>query len=210
MLLDADSRNSGQRLVDRNLEKQKTTMIRRFIVGCMALLVALTIQAHRGVSAPAGESYKQTADGLEKEFEAFLKAYHKGDDAGMDVGFGVFRLPNAKEWFAANFSAEDAERLEKTYAREFTDAQGSLIEDMNRAGAGNKFGLHCEARGDVAGGTAKGEAMRPAKPVRVEQFLLEFQALGTREKFLFMANFVYVDGAYRFVGGGGGPFWGKM
>jgi len=161
--------------------------------------------------AAAGETYKQTADGLEKEFEGFLKAYHKGDDAGMDQGFGIFRIPNAKEWFAANFSAEDAERLNKAYGREVNDAMNALIEDMNHAGPGNKYGVHCEARGDVAAGTGKAEsdAVRPVKPVRVEQFVMEFQALGTRERFLFMANFVYLDGAYRFVGGGGGPFWGK-
>lgn len=153
------------------------------------------------------ETYKQSTDGLVKEFEGFLRAYHKGDDKGMDEGFGVFRIPNSKAWFAANFSAQDAERLEKAYAREFGDGQTALIEDMNHAGAGNKFGLHCEARGDVAAGSA---GIPPVKPVRVEQFLMEFQASGTREKFLFMANFVYVDGAYRFVGGGGGPFWGKI
>jgi hypothetical protein len=168
------------------------------IVGVLAMLLQC---------AAAGETYKQSTDGLTKEFEGFLKAYHKGDDKGMDEGFGLFRMPNSRTWFAANFSAEDAERLEKTYVREFGDAQSALIEDMNHAGAGNKFGLHCEARGDVAAGSA---GVPLVKPVRVEQFLMEFQALGTREKFLFMANFVYVDGAYRFVGGGGGPFWAKM
>jgi hypothetical protein len=171
----------------------------------VGLVCALLLQF--AMVAPAGETYKQSEDGLTKEFEAFLKAYHKGDDKGMDQEFGIFRIPNAKAWFAANFPAEDVEQVDKAYAREVNDAQNALIEDMNRAGTGNKFGLHCEARGDVAAGR---EGIQPVKPVRVEQFLLEFQASGTREKFMFMANFVYVDGAYRFVGGGGGPFWGKM
>jgi len=169
-----------------------------------AFLLAVLFSLHFAV---AGESFKQNADGLAREFETFLKAYHKGDDPMMDAGFGMFRIPNSKAWFAANFPAEEAERLDKAYAREFSDAQNSLIEDMNHAGAGNKFGLHCEARGDVAAGSA---GIPPVKPVRVEQFVMEFQASSTRERFLFMANFVYVDGAYRFVGGGGGPFWAKM
>ena len=162
------------------------------------------------MARPAGETYKQSADGLAKEFEPFLKAYHKGDDAAMEQAYSVFRIPNAKEWFAAHFSAEDAARLSGAYGQQATDAMNSLIEDMNRAGAANKYGLRCEARGDVAAGSGKGDTIQPAKPVRVEQFVMEFQASSTREKFLFMANFVYVDGAYRFVGGGGGPFWGKM
>jgi len=146
---------------------------------------------------------------LEKEFEAFLKAYHRGDDAAMDSAFGIFRIPNAKEWFAANFSTEDAQRLQAGYGQQVNDGQSALIEDMNSAGTGNKFSVHCEPRGDVAAGTVKpgSDAAQPLKPIRVEQFLLEFQAQGTRQKFRFMANFVYVDRAYRFVGGGGAPFW---
>jgi hypothetical protein len=177
----------------------------------IALLATLVVVPSGAVMGPAGETYKQSEDGLAKEFEGFLKAYHKGDDAGMDAAFGVFRLPNAKEWFAEHFEKEDAERLSGTYAQQVADAQASLIEDMNRAGAGNKFSVHCQARGDVPAGTGKagGEGVIPVKAVRVEQFLLEFQAGGTRQKFMFMANFVYEDGAYRFVGGGGGPFWGK-
>jgi len=172
-----------------------------------AVIVALCIVSVGTQSA--AETYKQSEDGLAKEFEGFLKAYHKGDDAGMDAAFGIFRIPNAKAWFAANFSAEDAERLQAAYGQQVNDGQSALIEDMNRAGTGNKFSMHCEARGDVAAGTVKpgSDAAQSLKPVRVEQFLLEFQALGTRQKFRFMANFVYVDGAYRFVGGGGGPFW---
>lgn len=162
------------------------------------------------MARPAGETYKQSADGLAKEFEPFLKAYHKGDDAGMEQAFSMFRIPNAKEWFAGHFSAEDAARLSGAYGQKATDAMNSLIEDMNRVGAGSKYGLRCEARGDVATGSGKGDTIQPVNPVRVEQFVMEFQASSTREKFLFMANFVYVDGAYRFVGGGGGPFWGKL
>ena len=157
--------------------------------------------------ATAGETYKQDGQGLAKEFEGFLKAYHKGDDQRMDAEFAIFRIPNAKDWFASHFSAEDAPRLSAKYGQQVTDAQNSLIEDMNAAGTGNKYSLHCEPHGDVA---EKSDALQPVKPVRVEQFVLEFQAYSTREKFLFMGNFVYLDGAYRFVGGGGGPFWSKM
>ena len=190
--------------------KEKRTQL--WIGVASLLVVSLSFGPYMAAAAPKEEAYKQNADGLEKEFEAFLKAYHKGDDAGMEQGFGIFRIPDAKAWFAEHFSPEEAERLSKAYAREVNDAMNALIEDMNRAGAGNKFGVHCEARGDVAPGTGKAATVAgvlPVKPVRVEQFVMEFQALGTRVKFLFIANFVYVDGAYRFVGGGGGPFWWK-
>jgi hypothetical protein len=47
------------------------------------------------------------------------------------------------------------------------------------------------------------------KPIAVEQFRLEFRSGSHDQKFSFIANFVYVDGAYRFVGGGGAAFWAK-
>jgi len=181
------------------------------VLTIIALLLVIAFTAGPGsVSArPVGETYKQSADGLAKEFDSFLKAYHKGDDTGMEQAFSVFRIPNAKQWFAEHFSAEDAARLGAAYGQKTTDAMNSLIEDMNQAGAGNKYSLHCEARGDVPP-SGKEDAAHPVQPIRVEQFVMEFQASSTRQKFLFIANFVYVDGAYRFVGGGGGPFWGKM
>ena len=187
--------------------EMKRKLGRRFVVSVYVVMTLVLCAA-----SPAGETYKQDGQGLAKEFEPFLRAYHKGDDKGMDETFGAFRIPNAKEWFAAHFSVEDAERLNAAYGRQVLDAQNSLIEDMNQAGAGNKYSVHCEARGDVAAGTGKagGDGVLPVKAMRVEQFVMEFQAGGTRSKFLFMANFVYVDGAYRFVGGGGGPFWVKM
>jgi hypothetical protein len=176
------------------------------------VLVTLALPLQGVTTGPSGETYKQNEQGLEKEFEAFLKAYHNGDDKGMDAAFGVFRMPNAKEWFASHFSAEDAAQLSAAYDRQVADAQTSLIEDMNLAGPGNKFHLRCEARGDVAAASGKrdSDGIQPLKPIRVEQFVMEFQASDTRQKFLFMANFVYEGGAYRYVGGGGAPFWAKM
>ena len=164
------------------------------------------------VNTPAGETYKQNEQGLEKEFDGFLKAYHKGDDAGMTQAFAIFGIPKAKEWFADHFAAEDVARMSAAYDKQITDGQNALIEDMNRADPGSKFHLRCESRGDVPSGSGKGGSggIQPVKPVRVEQFVLEFEGASNGQKFLFMANFVYMDGAYRFVGGGGGPFWVKM
>jgi hypothetical protein len=62
----------------------------------LAALFALTIQGRTSVAASNSDSYKQNEQGLEKQFEAFLKAYQRGDDKGMDEGFAVFRLPKAQ------------------------------------------------------------------------------------------------------------------
>ena len=169
------------------------------------------LHGRSAIAAPNAETYKQNEQGLEKQFEAFLKAYQRGDDKGMDEGFAVFRLPKSKEWFGEHFSAEDAAKLSAAYDREMSEAEASLIEDMNKADPGSRFRVRCEARGESPAGqeSAGGYGFKPVKPIAVEQFRLEFRSGSHDQKFSFIANFVYVDGAYRFVGGGGVAFWAK-
>ena len=186
-------------------------MRRRMIQVFLATLLVLTMQGRSTVAMPNAETYKQNEQGLEKQFESFLKAYQKGDDRGMDETFAVFRLPKEKEWFGNYFSPEDAAKLSSAYEREISDAESSLIEDMNKADPGSRFRVRCEALGASPAGqdTAGGYGLRPLKPISVEQFRLEFRSGSHDQKFSFIANFVYVDGAYRFVGGGGAAFWAK-
>jgi hypothetical protein len=186
--------------------------MRRVIIQVfIAAFLALTIQGRSSVATPNAETYKHDAQGLEKQFEPFLKAYQRGDDKGMDESFAVFRFPKAKEWFGNYFSPEDAAKLVTVYDREVSDAESSLIEDMNKADPGSRFRARCEAIGDSPAGqdSAGGYGLRPLKPIAVEQFRLEFRSGSHDQKFSFIANFVYVDGAYRFVGGGGAAFWAK-
>jgi hypothetical protein len=186
-------------------------MRRRMIQVFLATLLVLTMQGRSSVAAPNPETYKQNEQGLEKQFEAFLKAYQRGDDKGMDEGFAVFRLPKEKEWFENYFSADDAAKLSSVYEREVSDAEASLIEDMNKADPGSRFRAQCEARGESPAGrdSAGGYGFRSVKPIAVEQFRLEFRSGSHNQRFSFIANFVYVEGAYRFVGGGGVAFWAK-
>src|SRR6267142_5418814 len=101
-------------------------MRRRMIQVFLATLLVLMMQGRSTVASPNTETYKQNEQGLEKQFEAFLKAYQRGDDKGMDEGFAVFRLPKSKEWFENHFSAEDAAKLSSVYEREVSDAEASL------------------------------------------------------------------------------------
>ena len=189
--------------------KEKAQRIFLWITGFFLLLLAAPLQ--NVASAPGPETYKQNEQGLEKQFDAFLKAYQRGDDKGMDEGFAVLRLPKAPEWFGDHFSGEDAAKLTVAYDREMSEAEASLIEDMNKADPGSRFRVRCEARGigGAGEGSTGGYGFKPMKPIAVEQFRVEFRSGSHDQKFSFIANFVYVDGAYRFVGGGGVAFWAK-
>ena len=179
------------------------TASRLAALACVALLLVAT------QALSSAEAYKQNAQGLEKEFEGFLKAYHKGDDKGMDESFRVFHLPKSKEWFENSFAPEDAAKLEADYDAQLGGAENALIESMNVAGAGSGFRLRCEPSGLPVAGKSPGSAggMQPLKAIPVEQFILEFESTKSLKKFRAVANFVYIDGAYRFVGGSGAPFW---
>ena len=189
----------------------KKSALRSYLEKFFVLLALLTLPLQRAATVPNLETYKQNEQGLEKQFEAFLKAYQRGDDKGMDEAFALFRLPKAQEWFGEHFSAEDAAKLASLYDRELSDAEASLIEDMNKADPGSRFRLRSEARGDggAGQGSSGGYGFKPVKAIAVEQFRLEFRSGSHDQKFSFISNFVYVDGAYRFVGGGGVAFWAK-
>jgi hypothetical protein len=184
-----------------------------YSVAAGILLLLLTIPLHDAVPASNPETYKHDESGLEKQFEPFLKAYQRGDDKGMDETFAVFRFPKPKEWFAAHFAPEDAERLLPAYETDVNDAESSLIQSLNLADPGSGFKLRCEPRGD-AGGAGKPRpeegGVQPKQEIAVEQFLMEFRSTKAGQRFRLILNFVYVEGAYRFVGGGGAPLWAKQ
>src|SRR5215470_13625886 len=176
----------------------------------LAVLGVLIFQMQAEV-APSAETYKHDEQGLEKQFEPFLKAYKQGDDKGMDQAFAVFRFPKPKEWFETYFAPEDVERLLPAYETDVNDAESSLIQSLNLADPGSGFKVRCEPRGD-AGGAGKPRpeegGIQPRQEIPVEQFLVEFRSTKTGQKFRVILNFVYADGAYRFVGGGA-PLWVK-
>src|SRR5258708_32869680 len=163
----------------------------RMIQVFLAILLVLTMQGRSSVATPNAETYKQNEQGLEKQFEPFLKAYQKADDKGMDESFAVFRLPKAKEWFGNYFSPEDAAKLSAAYDREISDAESSLIEDMNRADPGSRFRVRCEARGESAAGadSSGGGRFSPLRPVAGGAFLVGVRAGSSSRDYLVMWDF---------------------
>jgi len=129
----------------------------------------------------------------------------------MDESFAVFRFPKPKESFGNYFSPDDAERLNSAYDTEVREGENSLIQLMNLADPGSRYRVRCEPRGDNGAGQSRTgvDGVKPLKPIMVEQFQLEFRSSNHDQKFRFVANFVYVDGAYRFVDGGEVAFWAK-
>ena len=175
----------------------------------IAVYLALFLIASACYSGALPENYKQSPKGLEKQFEPFLKAYQKGDKVGQDEAFGSFRLPNAKAWFEQYFHQEDAQQLAWDVESEADVENASLGTMMNLVSRGARFRASCKPYKQAEQATVKPRmnSVVPVKQVTVEQFEIELQADGSNKRFSFLANFVYVDGAYRYVGKGAYPFW---
>lgn len=69
-------------------------------------------------------SYKQEADGLEKQFEPFLKACHKADVPGQKEAFKLF--PYGKGWFGQYFEPEVEQQLAWDAGPKRKDRDGRL------------------------------------------------------------------------------------
>lgn len=155
------------------------------------------------------DTYKQDAHGLAKQFEPFLKAYSKGDTVGQEEAFKVFRFPDAKTWFGDYFKPDDVQQLVWDIEAEVNVGRNSLATMMGIADRGGRFHAHCKPHPakDSATVKARESTVHPLKEVPVEAFDIELQAEGSGKRFSFLGNFVYVEGAYRYVGKGALPFW---
>lgn len=155
-----------------------------------------------------GGAYSHDAKGLEKQYDPFLKALAKRDAASMDESYKVFLIPEPDKWFATYFKKEDVEQLGWDQEAENENEKKSLVTITNLVGRGARFHAHCrrpssDAQTKLA---PRADAFTPLQPVPVEQFEVEFVG-DNGKRFSILGNFVYVDGAFRFVGKGAYPFW---
>jgi hypothetical protein len=154
----------------------------------------------------AQTTYSRDAHGLEQQFEPFLEEYARGNTESEDRAFAIFAIPEASNWFAGYFAPADVEQLGWDYEAEVDLYKKSLTNVMRMVGGPKRFHAHCTPADRSASLQPRADAVKPIKELHVEQFAIEFVSEGGR-KFSELANFVYADGAYRYVGKGAYPFW---
>jgi hypothetical protein len=152
--------------------------------------------------------YSQDAKGLEKQYELFLAAFAKNDPAAMDQAFTVFALPQPEALFGRYFAKQDVEQVTKENELDLVTYKKSLPHMMNQLAEGHRYHAHVE-RFEATSKTKllpRPDALVPVFTVPLEQYSIQLQA-DTGISFSQMASFVYVDGAYRYLGTGPYPFW---
>lgn len=166
----------------------------------------------RRTPAPALASlagaYSHDTKGLEKQYDPFLKALAKRDPASIDESYKIFLISEPDKWFAAYFKKEDVEQLGWDEEAENESEKKSMVTITNLVGRGVGFHAHCtrtaaDAQTKLA---PRADAFMPLQPVPVEQFHIDFVG-DNGKRFSILGNFIYVDGAFRFLGKGAYPFW---
>jgi hypothetical protein len=159
-------------------------------------------------TASPGETYSQDPKGLEKQLEPLVKAWNKHDDRAIDQAGKIFSFPDPVGWFGKYFSKDQAGLLateDQAQVAAFATITPAMMSILAK---GQKFRVQVSPA-DKSAPTKiepRADAPVPAMPVPIEQFNIAMVA----EKGMTMSilcNFVYVDGAYRYVGKGAYPFW---
>jgi hypothetical protein len=185
----------------------------RLAIAPVALFTALA-QARRAESqsnAPqTGACFRQDARGLEKQYEPLLAAYSKGDDYAIEKEFSVFLIPDKDKWFASYFEADVNQLKQIDRAKAEVHKKGFINTTSNYVHTSARFIAHCTLPdpNDHSKVEAKPDAPQPTRDVPVEQFRIEFSS-HDGQKFSELANFVYVNGAFRYLRNGASPFWSR-
>jgi hypothetical protein len=164
-------------------------------------------QAQTRASEHGAQSYSHDARGLEQEYDGFLQAAASGDTQERDRQFAVFTLPDMSAWFGQYFAKEQVQQLGWDYEAEGAVYEKSLLSVMKNWPQ-ERFYAHCKALSGapLTGLQPRADAVQPSRLVPLEQFEVKFVADGGANSSQ-MVNFVYVDGAFRYMGGGAYPFW---
>jgi TonB family protein len=159
----------------------------------------------RGNAAPA--TYTHDCYGLEREIQPFLDA-NAVSSPDLDATLAIFQMPDTGSWFAAHFASDQAQQMAADQKAQ-TEMRGRQMANTLAKFPGNHFRASCaDMSKDVPSFPPRPDALHPTVDFTVERYELAFVADGNANvTFTQEDNFVYVDGAFRFVGGGFYPFW---
>jgi hypothetical protein len=158
----------------------------------------------RGTKA---QIYSHDAKGLQKQYEPFLRAVEKNDETKMKDGFAVFAFPNPQIWFAQYFAQDQVQQLVWDEESELDGDRTSTAMLLRRFLKGSHYSVHCEPSKDTTTTVKpRADAVSPLTEVPIEKYTVKFSG-DDGHSMEHLANLVYFDGAFRYVGKGSYPFW---
>jgi hypothetical protein len=156
-------------------------------------------------------AFSHDAKGLENQYQPFLDAFAAVKPAELHAALAVFSLPNSADWFAKYFAKDQVEQLSRESESELNAYEQVLLRWMAAVPAGTRFRVRCKPPHADPNTriSPRPDATLPSVQIPVEQFVTEFDPIPKMKqgKFSLLVNYVYVDGAFRYVGKDAYPFW---
>ncbi|MFY9728985.1 MAG: hypothetical protein WBQ04_06630 [Candidatus Acidiferrales bacterium] len=162
-------------------------------------------------SLPENAAFSHDAKGLENQYEPFLDAFAAVKPAEFHQVLAIFALPNPGDWFAKYFARDQVEQLVRQNESELNAYEQALLRSMAAVPPGTRFRVRCKLphADPTTRISPRPDAILPSAAIPVEQFVTEFDSVPKMKngRFSLVVNYVYVDGAFRYVGKGAYPFW---
>jgi TonB family protein len=156
--------------------------------------------------------YTQSKEGFRSQLDTIVRQYRAGDTTTGRHAIDQFHLPHSEEWFSEHLGPEQSAKLAERYDRLFANFAESLaktIEDIvaNR-GADLTTDLE-EEKNEKPSSIRPGQKLSGMVTIKETQlFYCHFQVTVKKKNAVSWADtFAHEDGAFRFVGFGGWPFW---
>ena len=159
--------------------------------------------------APA--AFSHDAKGLESQYQPFLDAFAAVKPAEFHAALAIFALPNPADWFAKYFAKDQVELLVRQNEPELNAYEQALLRSMAAVPTGTRFRVRCKLphADPTTRILPRPDVIPPSAAIPVEQFVTEFDPVPNMKngRFSLVVNYVYVDGAFRYIGKGAYPFW---
>jgi hypothetical protein len=162
-------------------------------------------------SVNASTAFDHNEKGLRSQYQVLVDAFASQGATQSHQAFVLFALPDPGDWFEKYFAKEQVPQLEKDYETELSAYEGVLAQRLSGVPAGTSFRVHCKVPhpDPTIHMQPRRDAIAPLSSIPVEQFVCEFDPAPKLKygRFSMFVNYVYVDGAFRYVGTGAYPFW---
>ena len=186
--------------------KHKLAMRFHRIFAIVCLLACVFQLTEAPVGQARADTYKHDGKGLQKQFDPFLKAVPNGGPDRLKDSFTEFALPNPEAWFGEYFSKDQVAQLLRDNEADLDKYRNSLTNGIRRF-LQPPYWVRCKLETHLSTTLKpRTDAIQPITAPPIEQYTITFTGANGRSMFQ-LGNFVYVDGAFRYLGGGAYPFW---
>jgi TonB family protein len=184
---------------------------------CMVVLVSMAVCPSTAKSRSSfrdkedTRAHAQSNEEFRAQVAAIIQSYRKGDTTGGRQLIEQFRLPNAKDWFSEHLNPADSVELANRYDRLYTNFAESFERTVEDIVANRGAELVTEVRlgkGETPDGDSIGKRSGVVSTKAVSLLFCGFEiTIKKKPAGSWGDTCVHQDGAFRFLGFGGWPFW---